>query len=353
MCRSCWKPTRHTCPSLICKVFGVKYVLGIDQGGSKTHALLADESGALLGIGTGPGAIHSSHGMTFAMNAVLAAVNQACAAAGVSPVAAARVYGGLTGVDWPEEGPLLQKALAGALGVPAERVTVVNDCMIALRAATDNRSACILCAGSGLNCGVRKENEEYVFGYYIEDNNQGGAALGRRVLQAVFDSESGLLPPTQLTEAVLTYMDCPSPDELLRRQVEKRLDGGRVLHLPEVLEQTALAGDPVAAEVLRRFALDIAQYPVAALKRFCLTHGPVDVVLSGSVFKCRARVLQETVITEILAEAPGARITESRYEPVVGAVLGALDELNAGHTVIEQIDRDAHRLNLIRTPEEE
>ncbi|MBO5646264.1 MAG: hypothetical protein J6S59_04000 [Clostridia bacterium] len=40
----------------------MKYVLGLDQGGSKTHAAVANDRGELLGIGTSFGACHSVNG---------------------------------------------------------------------------------------------------------------------------------------------------------------------------------------------------------------------------------------------------------------------------------------------------
>ena len=55
----------------------MEYVLGIDQGGSKTHAAVADETGRLLGAGRGPGACHSVYGMEAAMAGVAEAVRGA------------------------------------------------------------------------------------------------------------------------------------------------------------------------------------------------------------------------------------------------------------------------------------
>lgn len=55
----------------------VKYVIGIDQGASKTHAIVSDEYGIVLGMGKSYGACHSSDGMTHAITAVKEAVDQA------------------------------------------------------------------------------------------------------------------------------------------------------------------------------------------------------------------------------------------------------------------------------------
>ena len=229
----------------------VKYILGLDQGGSKTHAAISDEYGHILGVGKAHGGCHSVNGMDYAAEGMLLSAELACKDAGISVSDIDRIGAGLTGVDWDFEGPLLQNKLSELFSVPIDRIHVVNDCLIALRAASSKPSGCILCAGSALNCGVRKDaSHEYVYGYYIEDGNQGGGALGARVVQAVLDAESMLRPKTALTEPVLEYVGCTSADDMLFKRVNKQLPHEKVLRLPEVLEQVVRsAGESDEAKV--------------------------------------------------------------------------------------------------------
>lgn len=330
----------------------MKYILGLDQGGSKTHAAIANEFGRILGVGKGHGGCHSVNGMEHAMEGIMEAVADACVQAGIALSDIDRIGAGLTGVDWDFEGPLLRDKLSELFSVPSERVHVVNDCLIALRAASSKPAGCILCVGSAMNCGIRKDAaHEYVYGYFIEDRNQGGGALGARIVQAVLDSEAMLCPPTALTEAVLSYVGCSSPHDMLFKRVNKMLPHERVLRLPEVLEQVILTtGDPVAIDVLCTFGRDIARYVTAGLRRFDMQNDPVEVVLSGSVFKCRAPQLQDTVRREILSKAPYAKIIESIYEPIVGAVLLALDDIGVSEReeVLSNIHKSAEQMLLFR-----
>ncbi len=330
----------------------MKYILGLDQGGSKTHAAIADEYGTILGVGKAHGGCHSVNGMDHAADGMLESAKEACVQAGISLSEIDRIGAGLTGVDWDFEGPLLQNKLHELFSVPIDRIHVVNDCLIALRAASSKPSGCILCVGSAMNCGIRKDAaHEYVYGYYIEDGVQGGGALGARVVQAVLDSEAMLRPPTALTEAVLYYVGCTTPDDMLFKRVNKMLPHEKVLRLPEVLEQVILkTSDPVAIDVLCTFGRDIARYVTAGLKRFDMQNDAVEVVFSGSVFKCRAKELQDTVRSEILAVAPNAKIIDSVYEPIVGAVLLALDDTGVSENteVLENIHYSAEKMKLFR-----
>ena len=329
----------------------VKYVLGLDQGGSKTHAVVADMEGNILGIGCGAGACHSVIGLEAATAAIYDASMQAIGAAGITTAQIAVVAAGLTGVDWPHETQLLTAAVSDTLHIPQEKIIVVNDCLIAPRAGTSKPSGCILCAGSGLNCTVRHpDGREYTFGFYIEDRCQGGSALGMRTVQAVFDAEAGLCAKTALTEKVLRYMECNTVDEMLFKHVTTGLCTEKILRLPPVLEEAALEGDMVAKEVLRVFARDIARYVVVGLRRFGMFAFNTEVVLSGSIFKCRAPELIDTVTDVILSSAPNVTILESIYEPVIGAMLLALDHIeDADRALIqEHIERDAKRFNMVR-----
>lgn len=304
----------------------MKYVLGIDQGGSKTHVMLADETGRILGMGQGSGACHSSHGMNAAAAAVEEAMKKALQDSGVALEQITSVAAGMTGVDWPEEADILKEALKGILG--NKPIRVVNDCIIAMRAGTHKECSSILCAGSGLNCAVRKNKDiEFVYGFYIPDSHQGGSALGNMTLQAVFDAEVLLEEPTLLTQMVLDYFGLHTVDELLKNYVTGKIKVEEKLKLPILLEDAAKANDKVALEIFHNYGKEIAHYVIAGLKRFQMLDSDVDVLLSGSIFKCSLQVLQESVKAEIHRFAANAVVRECYYEPVVGAVLLALDEL--------------------------
>ena len=85
-------------------------------------------------------------------------------------------------------------------------------------------------------------------------------------------------------------------------------------------------------------------------KRFDMQNDAVEIVFSGSVFKCRAKELQDTVRGEILKVAPRAQIIESIYEPIVGAVLLALDDIGVSENpeVLENIHSSSQNMKLFR-----
>lgn len=305
----------------------MRYVVGLDQGGTKTHAMVADEKGTILGMGQSEGACHSSHGMDIAMARIEQAIHLAIKQADISMGSVAAIYGGLTGIDWDYEKELLTDELRKRFSI--ENTHAVNDCMIALRAGTSSEKGCVLCAGTGLNCAVRKNSgQEFLFGYYIADQHQGGGALGQKVIHAVLDAEVGMAEPTKLTEMLLKRFHVADVNQLLYQVVTGGISSQDKLELPPLLEQAAMQNDPVALKILAGYGREIAKYAIAGMRRLGLLEEEIEVVLSGSIFKCKAPILQDAVISQIHQFAARAKIINCRYEPIVGAVLLALEELN-------------------------
>ena len=332
------------------------YLLGIDQGGSKTVAAIADARGNLLGVGMAAGGQHCTVGMREAMAYVAQAVVRARASAGLGEITYRAVYAGLSGADFPEDYAALRQGLGEALGVAEPQV--VNDCIIAMRTGLTRRAGAILCAGSGLNCAVRDaRGAEYIFGYAIHDRYQGGGALAERALWAVFDAQSCLGSPTLLTERLLAHFGAQDADALLQRYTARALPEAQCLALTRVLDACAIAGDAVSQDILRGFAQDCARIFAAGMRKVGMTDGALELVVSGGVFKCRSPLLLDTLRGCVAADYPSVRLVEAAWEPVVGGVLLGLDEVygqaSLGADVLRAVQASCARLGLLRRADKE
>ena len=325
------------------------YSLGIDQGGTKTVAIVAGDDGHILGRGFGAGACHFFDGLPKAMAAVETAVKQALAQAGLAPSDLRAVCAGMAGANWPEEIAALETGLRKLLS--AEDVRVCNDCLIALRGGTANPCCAVICAGTGLNVAVRlTTGPHFIYNNYIEDMDQGAKALGMRALRAVFLSEIGALPPTTLTETALAFFGLDRVERLLlawqRQQLSKPIQD-----FSPLLFAAAEKSDRLALDILYQFALSVSRYPIAAIQKHGADREEIDVVLSGGLFKTKNTLLQETIASEIHRIAPAARIIEAEYEPVVGAMLQLLDTKYEGViplSVMQNCHASAEKLGLLR-----
>lgn len=316
----------------------MEYIMGIDQGSSKTYVIIGDNAGTILGLGKSHGACHSSTGIEYAMDAVEDAMRQALLMAKVKLEKISVVFAGMTGLDWDFESKLLEDAIGRVTKV--KKIAVVNDCIIALRAGSTQTYGAILCAGSGLNCAVRDmQGNEFVYGFYIEEGFQGGSGLGRAAVNAVLDAEIGLSVPTKLTEMLKKEFKCSSVDQLLLKKVSEEITMEDYLRLPILLEEAAHEGDQKSKQIWYEFGIRFGMYVALAAKRMNLNDTDMEVVLSGSIFKCREPELRQGVYDHLKKELPKARLVDARYEPIVGAYLMGLELLpeigNIDESIVE------------------
>ena len=331
----------------------MQYVLGVDQGHTQTRAAICDSSGRILGTGSADGACHSRHGMDRAMATVRDASEAALRQAGIRARDLTVMFCGLTGADWPDEYQSLPQNLM-RLGL-CHNIVVKNDSIIALRGGTSADFGAIVIAGTGGNCAIRSPSgQEFIYHFYHDLDLQGGTALGRRALNAIYRVETGREPPTALKARVLELLGFGTVDALLRADVEADFGLEEMKDIAPLVFEAACQADTVACNILQAFGEGLAELVTAGLKRLEMTHLDVEVVLSGSVFKGPGSLVQEVMIAHIHMTAPRATLVNARYEPLVGAVVLGLEQVGVevGPRIKANIERSSKELGLIRLCEQ-
>ena len=127
----------------------MRYFLGVDVGATKTHALVADETGKVVGFGkAGPGN-HEVVGYPGLQRALHDSVSQALQTAGLTAWQVDGAGFGVGGYDWPSElADTLEAIEVLHLNCPIE---VVNDAVLGLVAGAADGWGLALIAGTGNN----------------------------------------------------------------------------------------------------------------------------------------------------------------------------------------------------------
>ena len=89
----------------------MRYILGIDGGNSKTHALITDERGVPSGFGEAGASDYQEVGIDQAEQAWSMAIHQASDQAGIQPDEITDASFCLAGADLPEDYVLLQRTV--------------------------------------------------------------------------------------------------------------------------------------------------------------------------------------------------------------------------------------------------
>lgn len=296
-----------------------RYLMGIDGGGSKTAALLADETGRVLGRGAAGASNFQVAGHEAAQAAIVAAMAAAAAAAGMAPQPPlSALCIGLSGVDRPGERVSFQQWAAALY--PAARVLIANDAELVLAAGTPQGWGLALICGTGAIVYGRSLAGQTAradgWGHLLGDEGS-GYAIGLAALRAVMRAYDGRGPATALSEAILARWSLATVPELVPR-VYRELAGKQEIAALFPAVDAAAAGDPVAQRILADAGHELALATQAVIHRLELP-APVPCALAGGVV-----VGSQLVRSEFLAAAEKLGLTLAPITPVAEPALGAI-----------------------------
>ncbi len=302
------------------------YYLGIDGGGTKTRCLLADETNVLAKeMATSGGSNIVRLGEQPARQALHAAIRQACASAKITPNQIRAVCIGAAGAARPEITAKIRSILRELiLEIPAEKIEVVGDSVIALEAGFGAGPGVIAIAGTGSIVYGRNANGDTAraggWGFAISDEGS-GHWIGRRAIAAVmsaYDEGQG----TALTNLILQAWKLNSLDELVQQaNATPAPDFPRLLH---IVLRAADGGDAVASGLLADAGAKLAALAAMVIHRLVANADTttLPLAMTGSVFRQSLQV-RGVFYNALQRSFPGIELRPNLIEPVEGALARA------------------------------
>ena len=297
--------------------------LGVDIGATKSHALLTDAAGRVLGFGEARTGNHESvgyDGLSMVLQDILC---QALQQAGLSADSIAGAGFGICGYDWESErAPHLRAIASLDIACPVE---LVNDAVLGLVAAADQGWGVSVVAGTSCNCWGRDDAGRYAhvigMGQKVGEA-AGGGELVERALWAIARAYTLLGSPTQLTTLFMRQAGFDTPEQFLEAYCEGhiRFDAS---HAPLVFD-AARQGDAAALELVQWAGTELGNLAISVIRQLQLQHESFDVVQAGNFYR-GSPLLSQAMAQRIHQEAPDARLVRLEAPPVVGAVLLAMD----------------------------
>jgi N-acetylglucosamine kinase-like BadF-type ATPase len=300
------------------------YFLGVDIGATKSHALIADDSGRVLGFGEGGPGNHEVVGYEGLAEVLFTITHQALAAAEISKDQIAGAGFGVAGYDWPSErGATLDAIQPLGLSAPLE---IVNDALIGLLAGATEGWGVAVIAGTGCNCWGwdRDRRAGHVTGAGTElGEGAGGSELMFKVVQTLSRAWSRRGPSTRLTRAFVGLTGARDLDDLIEGLTQARYHLGA--DMAPVVFQVAAEGDPVANELILWAGRELGNLAIGVIRQLGFEALAFEVILAGSFYN-GSPVLSEVMRDTIHSVAPGARLVRLTAPPVVGGVLLGMEQ---------------------------
>ncbi len=304
-------------------------VIGIDGGGTKTRAIVADEQGKPLVEVEGPGSAVRPGAAEHSADVIAAVVRDALSAGGMTHVLPRVVCVGVAGVGREPERDALWRALASR--EIAEDILVHADATVALDDAFGEGAGVLLIAGTGSVAFGRGPTGQFGrcggWGPVIGDEGS-GSWIGRRALGIVAAAADGREPDTALTGALLTATQLNNPDELVAWAAGAT--PASLAALVPVVMSAAESGD-LRASTLLDLAVEELVLHVRTLARELFTdeRAALVVALSGGLL-ARGSPLRRRVEHRLKSAVPGAAVRAEPVDPARGAVRSALRMLGVG-----------------------
>lgn len=311
--------------------------LGLDAGGTKVHALIVDQNGTVLGQGEVLGNGNHQSGQESARSNITLACEQALSNASLTKDEIDFAFFGLAGADRQPDYDILNPMIA-ALGFP--HYSIVCDTMIVMRAGTVQPSGAVIISGTGWNCAARNTQGEELdyggFGYLFGDGQGSGTDFNTHAFRAAVRATDGRGRATVMTQLVLEHTGFSSMttlyDAVLYGQYRLPPDLGKVVF------EAASLGDAAAIDVLETEGREFGNAANALIRRLGMEQDTFDVVLGGSVFsKGKTMYMIDAIEREIRTVAPNTRVVRVTMDPVVGAVMSAMDNAD------QSIDPETYR----------
>jgi N-acetylglucosamine kinase-like BadF-type ATPase len=298
-----------------------QYYLGIDGGQSSTIALIADESGCVLGCGRGGPCNHATGeaGRQKFFGAVTGCLEQAAQEAGLD-LPALEFEAACLGFS----GGAADKEAYSRELIRSRRFEITHDAMIALAGAQAGEPGIIIISGTGSMAFGRnaagKTARAGGWGYVFGDEG-GGFDITRQALRAALRMEEGWGPETALRAALLQKTGAADADALLHRFYTPDVTRQSIAALSKLVADAAEEGDEVARSILRKAAEQLSAYVDGVAQHLFSAQETVSVAYVGGGFQ--SDLLRETFVESMTARR-NCVVKKPLMSPAAGALLTAL-----------------------------
>ena len=304
----------------------MRFVIGVDGGGTKTLLKLADMDGNLLAAcDGGPSNIYSTE--TDRVEKVLRdLIFCALEKVGAEMCECEAICLGMAGAG-REEGVKILEGMAGRMGFTC-KVIITSDVRTALYGGIGSEEGIIVIAGTGSICYGRNNAGESCraggWGHRIGDEGS-GYAIGLKALQSIMRSFDGRERYTALTPAVLGSLKMSSPEELVSYVYRSDTGKKEISDIAKIVDQVCMSGDAVAVGIQKNAAYELYLCAKSVIEKLHLMNQPAEMAVGGSLLT-KSKFIRDEFCSIMNKQYPLVGISDMKHDAAWGAVLIAFDQ---------------------------
>ncbi len=258
------------------------YFLGVDGGGTKTAAILMDESGQTVRtVRKGPGniAVLDRGSVAHLIRAIL---RDLLPAGDVQQIRWATFA--FAGAGRPQE---REGVTAIIRNTGVAHFTVLSDAEILYYSIFGEKQGILISSGTGSICLVKGKDNQYHqiggWGYLLGDEGSGFDIGSKAIRKALHDAELGL-PPSRLTEKLMEFYGIAQPKSLITVVYSSVNPVRLIASCARLVCELAEKGAPEAIEIVDEAAQALLNMALEAIRYFGREMGQAyPISLAGSI----------------------------------------------------------------------
>ena len=309
--------------------------LGIDGGGVKTTAIVANEKGKVLAKTVGGSIDYKTLGLTVARNNLKAIIKELCSKTEENSFKCACI--GSTSLNGRASVKETQNLTSNI--IDAEKIIMDTSIFTAMECMLGKGTCALVISGIDSMVAARnakgKMSKAGGWGYILGDEGS-GYAIAMDAIRYCIRASEGSEEPTALLKEMLEYFDAYSPAEMRDKFYDPATQRDKISAFASRVFSCASAGDKVAAEIIAKQARLLAGTTKSLIKDF-----PLDTAIGlwGGVFVNNRRFRNE-FSAAMYEQSADYRIEPLNYPAECGALFAAyeLDNIEINEELMKNID---------------
>ena len=308
------------------------YILGVDGGGTKTAALIADIKGNHMAESKSGSSNYKSIGVKSAKeninNAVISVIENLGLRNKHKLIFKSTCFG-LAGNDSNEDTKIYKGIIFNDViekYLDRNKIIICNDTRIGLAAGSDSKNGVMIICGTGSNCyGINEQGREAkVNGWdYILGDEGSGYEIGIKALRALMRAYDGRGESTLLSKTVLEDLNIKNISELIKWAYSDYFSKDRVAAIAKTVCKTAEMGDKISKKILKEEADEAIISVKTVVDKLGLADKEFDLVFVGNVFKCE-KYFKSVLMRKLKSKFTKINFKPLTKKPVEGAIKLAL-----------------------------
>jgi N-acetylglucosamine kinase-like BadF-type ATPase len=296
-----------------------KAILGIDGGGTKTHAALVDLNGNILATAGNGAANWERIGVAAVEKSLNEIIDVVCAKAQISRADIVDSTFALAGIDWQEDEELLAPVV-NSLGLTG-KCQLINDSFAALFAGIPQGIGCVSIAGTGGKSAGRSATQS-IQTMGMELGEGGGAGqLVDTALDLVARAHHGIAQKSELYLALPHAVGFTDPVLFFTAIARERLHVDE--SLAPLIFDLSLKGDLLAIEAVTRVALQHAKDIEGIVNQLDFVGDKIELIRAGGLHTAGNSIFDKAFEEAINSSLPQMKMQVLEVSPVFGSVMHA------------------------------